>query len=82
MYSYTISIISRYTKNASQCLLSNCLFVDDGAFLVSSRSGMELSVKEYQSTCGDFGLTVSIPKTKHMASGRMIVESNRDSVSV
>ena len=44
--------------------------------------GMELSVREYQSTCSSFGLTVSAPKTKHMVSGRMSVESDRESISV
>ena len=71
-----------FTKNANQCLLSDCLFADDGALLASSRMGMELSVRDYQSTCSSFGLTVSAPKTKHMVSGRMNVESDRESISV
>ena len=50
--------------------------------MASSRSGMELSATEYQSTCNDFGLTVSVPKTKHMVSGRMVVESDMEPISV
>jgi len=40
---------------------------------------MEQSAREYQS---DFGLTVSTVKTKHMISGRTIVESDRELLSV
>ena len=43
---------------------------------------MELSIREYQSTCSSFGLTVSAPKTKYIVSGRMTVESDRESISV
>ena len=75
-------LYQRYTKNANQCLLSDFLFADDGALLASSRMGMELSIREYQTTCISFGLTVSAPKTKHMVSGRMTIESNRESISV
>ena len=81
-YKYDQKLFRRYIKNASHCLLSDCLFADDGALLASSRAGMELSIKEYQSTCSSFGLTVSAPKTKHMVSGRMTVESDRESISV
>ena len=81
-YKYDQKLHQRYTKNASVRLLSDCLFADDGALLASSRSGMELSATEYQSTCNDFGLTVSVPKTKHMVSGRMVVESDMEPISV
>jgi len=43
---------------------------------------MEQSAREYQSTSSDFGLTVSAAKTKHMVSGRTVVESNRELLSV
>jgi len=43
-YKFNQKFYRRYTKNASTCLLSNCLFADDGALLASSRSGMEQSV--------------------------------------
>ena len=42
---------------------------------------MELSVREYQSICSSFRLTISAPKTKHMVSGRMTVESDRVRIS-
>ena len=43
-----------------------------------------MSVREYQSTCSDFGLTVSTPKLKtwFLNSGRMTVESDRESISM
>ena len=55
---------------------------DDGALLASSRSGMEQSAREYQSTSSDFGLTVSAAKTKHMVSGRTVEESDSELMSV
>ena len=42
-YKYDQKLYRRYIKNASHCLLSDCLFADDGALLASSRAGMELS---------------------------------------
>ena len=37
---------------------------------------------EYQSTYSSFGLTISREKTKHMVTGRLAVESDRDSIPV
>ena len=34
----------------------------------------------YQRTSDDFGLTVSIPKTKHMAAGRLVDESDQEPI--
>ena len=59
-------------KKANTGLLSDCLFANDGALLASSRSGIELSIREYQNTCSDFGLSVSTAKTKHMVTGRIV----------
>ena len=63
-------------------LLRECMFADDGALLTSSRAGMETAVSEYQNTCSKFGLTVSLPKTKHMVSGRQVVEEDRELIEV
>ena len=37
---------------------------------------------EYQSTYSSFGLTISREKTKHMVTGRLAVESDRDPIPV
>ncbi len=63
-------LFRRYTSNAMERKLTECLFADDGAILASTRLGAERAVTEFQSASKDFGLTVSIPKTKHMVTGR------------
>ena len=67
---YDGKLFRRYTRNATERKLLECLFADDSAILVSSRAGAERAVAEFQSVCQSFGLTVSIPKTKHIAAGR------------
>ena len=69
-HKYDGKLFRRYTRNASERKLLECLFADDGAILASSRAGAERAVTEFQSVCQSFGLTVSISKTKHIAAGR------------
>ena len=46
--------------------VDECTFADDGVLLASTRAGAEVALMQFQSTSRDFGLTASIPKTKHM----------------
>ena len=62
--------------------IAECLFADDGALLGLTRSGAERAALVYQQTSSDFGLTVSIPKTKHMVSGRSVEESDREPIAI
>ncbi len=73
-YKYDEKLFRRYTRNAMERKLTECLFADDGAILASTRSGAERAVAEFQSVSMNFGLTVSIPKTKHMATRREAVD--------
>ena len=68
----------RYTKNASEQKISECLFADDGALLACSRSGAETAAIAYQETSGKFGLTVNINKTKQMVVGREATDSDEE----
>ena len=61
-------------------LLTKCQFSDDGALLAFSRSGAELAIGTYQRACSNFGLTVSNSKTKHMVTGRLAEDCDRDSI--
>ncbi len=65
-------IFRRYTRNAREVNITECQFADDGALLASTRA--EKAVRVYQQTSNDFGLTVSIPKTKLMVTGRIVEE--------
>ena len=58
------------------------LLSDDGALLASIRFGAERSIREYQSVCTGFGLTLSIPKTMHLVTGRETVGSDLSPIKV
>ena len=70
-------LFRRYTRNAAERKILECLFADDGAILASTREGAERAICEFQSVCHQFGLTVSISKTKHMATGREATSRDR-----
>ena len=81
-YKVDKKLFRRYTQNALQRELTECMFADDGALLASTRAGAEVAVTEFQSTSSDFGLTVSIPKTKHMVAGREVEDCDRAPIPV
>ena len=43
---------------------------------------MERAVQEYRSVGSQFGLTVTVKKTKHMVVGRQVDESEREPIAV
>ena len=74
-------LFRRYTRNAEESTLSNCLFADDVP-LATTLPAATTATQEFQSTAVDFGLTVSIPKTKCMATGREVSESDKEELPV
>ena len=81
-YKQDKKLFRRYTKNACERKITKCQVADDAAVLSSSRSGAEKAAMEYQQTNSDFGLTVSIPKTKHTITGRLVKENDRTPVAL
>ena len=81
-YKYDQKLFRRYTRNAMMSWLTECLFADDGALLSSTRSGAEAAVCAYQQVSKSFGLTVSLPKTKHMVTGRAVEEGDQEPISL
>ena len=75
-------LFRRYTANACEKKLTECQFTYDAALLSSTRSGAETAAAEYQRTSSDFGLTVSIPKTKAMVTGRLVEESDSEPIEL
>ena len=73
-------LFRRYTRNSCERRITECQFADDSALLASTRSGAVKTAIEYQQTGRDFGLTVSIPKTKQMVTGRLVEEADHTSV--
>ena len=60
MYKLDKKLFRRYTHNAMERELTECVFVDDGVLLKSTRAGAEKAMMEVQSTSSDFGLSVSV----------------------
>ena len=81
-FKYDEKLFRRYTRNAQVRMLTECLFADDGALLATSRSGMERAVQEFREVGAQFGLTVSVQKTKHMVVGRQVEDSEREPIVV
>ena len=81
-YKYDQRLFRRYTRNAMLRWLIECLFADDGALLASTGSGAETAVCTYQQVSKEFGLTVSIPKIKHMVTGRSVEVCDQEPISL
>ena len=57
-------------------------FADDAAFLATSKMGAERATEEYMMVANDFGLTLSIIKTKLMPVGREVTPEDMPPLSV
>ena len=78
-YKYDRQLFRRYTRSALKKRITECLFADDGALLASARLGTVNAVSMYQQVGKNFGLTVSLLKTKHMVTGRLVEECDQES---
>ncbi len=81
-FKYDEKLFRRYTRNAQVRMLTECLFADDGALLATSRNVMERAVQEFKGVGTQFGLTLSVQKTKHMVVGRQVEDSERKPIVV
>ncbi len=82
LYKLDGKLFRRYSKNATARVVTDCLFADDGALLFSTRSSAESAIRAYESVSSSFGLTVNSSKTKHMVTGRLVEERDRDVIQV
>ena len=71
-YKHNKKLFQRYTCNSTEMLLTDCQYANDAALLSTTRSGAMRAVTDYMKTSQDFGLSLSIPKTKVMAAGREV----------
>ncbi len=79
-FKYDEKLFHWYTRNAQVRMRTECLFADDGALLATSRNAMERAVQEFKGVGTQFGLTVSVQKTKHMVVGRQVEDSEREPI--
>ena len=75
-------LFRRYTKSGLRELLTECQFADDVALLASTRMGAEKTTLTYMEVADDFGLTVSVPKTKLSVCGYGINEEDKKPIAV
>ena len=75
-YKHDGKLFRRYTRNAQETKITECQFADDAALLATTRAGAERALREYVQAASDFGLIVSIPKTKIMATGREVTDED------
>ena len=75
-------LFRRSVKGATREFISECQFADDIALLATTRTAAETVTREYQASAMDFGLTVSIEKTKFMAVGWGVTDSDLEPISV
>ena len=70
-------LFRRYTRNSEVTRLNECQFADDAVLLATSRVGAERALTEYIRTARDFGMTVSLEKTKIMVTGREATDEDK-----
>ena len=76
-YKLDKKLFRRYTRNADTLRLGECQFADDSALLATTRRGAKMATTQYMQVAKDFGLTLSIAKTKTMAVGREVTPEDR-----
>ncbi len=70
-------LFRRYTRKSEVTQLNECQFADDAALLATTREGAEKALKEYMQVASDFGLMVSLHKTKVMVTGQTATEEEK-----
>ena len=62
-------LVGERTRRLDSFVLSECLFADDAALVCSCREEMILAARMFDKVATEFGLTLSVPKTKPLVAG-------------
>ena len=81
-YKLDKKLFRRFTRNAEEMEVNECQFADDAALLATAKRGSELVTTEFMLVSKDFGLTLSISKTKVMAVGREVMAGDRAPLNI
>ena len=81
-YKYDRKLFRKYTCNAEEPKLTELQFADDAALLATTRDGAEEALHKDIEVAGDFSLTVSVPNTKLMVTGREATDTHRTPIPV
>ena len=62
-------LIGERTRRPCSFVLSECLFANDAALVCSFKANMVLAVRIFDKVATEYGLTLSVPKTKMLVAG-------------
>ena len=62
-------LVGERTRRPNSFVLSKCLFVDDAALVCSCREDMVLAASMFDEVATEYGLTLSVSKTKLLVAG-------------
>ena len=69
LYKTSGKLVGECTRRPSSFVISECLFADDAALICSSRADMDVAARIFEDVMAEFGLTLSILKTKLLVAG-------------
>ena len=62
-------LVGERTRTPNSFVLSECLFANDAALVCSCREDMVLAARTFDEVAIEYGLTLSVPKTKLLVAG-------------
>ena len=71
-------LVGKRTRRPNSFVLSECLFADDAALVYFCREDMVLAASTFDEVATEYGLTLSIPKTKLLVAGLGLGLTNDD----
>ena len=69
LYKIGGKLVGERIRRSSSFVISECLFADDAALICSSRADMAVAARIFEEVVAEFGLTLSILKTKLLVAG-------------
>ena len=76
LYKVGGKLVGERTRRSSLFVITECLFTDDAALICSSRADMVIAARIFEEVTAEFGLTLSIPKTKLLVAGVNLTVEN------
>ena len=81
-YNINGQLMQKPRRTAVSDTVTECQFADDSTLFATSRSGLERAAVTFDEVASEFGLTVSLSKTKFMVIGRDISDADPAPVCV
>ena len=69
LYKIGGKLVGECTRRPSSFVISECLFADDAALICSSRADIYVAARIFEEVMAEFGLALSILKTKLLVAG-------------